>query len=126
MRKKLLLKLLLIMKLTFALMFLTVLNLSATVYSQNTVISLAVNSGSFREIINAIEEQSEFKIFYKNEQINLDRKVTVGAKKATVSQILTDALEGTDIGYTMIDKVIVLAPVNNKLINQQQVIKGKV
>jgi TonB-linked SusC/RagA family outer membrane protein len=114
------------MKLTSALMFVTVLNVSATVYSQNTVINLAVNSGSFREIINAIEEQSEFKVFYKNEQINLDREVTVGAKKATVSQILTDALQGTDIGYTMIDKVIVLTPVNNNSANQQQVIKGKV
>ena len=102
------------MKLTFILMFLTIVHLSATVHSQNTVISLAMNSGSFGEIINAIEEQSEFKIFYKNEQINLDRKVIADLKNSSrFSQILADALKGTDIGYTMIDKVIVLAPVEN-------------
>ena len=126
MRKKNLLKFLLIMKLAFIFVFLTVLRISATVHSQNTVISLTMNTGSFGEIINAIEEQSEFKIFYKNEQINLDRKVSLESKKASVSKILADALYGTEIGYTMMDKVIVLAPLSNNRIKQQQTIKGKV
>ncbi len=121
MRKKNLLKFLLIMKLTFILMFLAMVHLSASVHSQNTVINLSMNTGSFGEIINAIEEQSEFKIFYKNEQINLDRKVSLTSKKAPVSAILGDALKGTDIGYTLIDKVIVLAPVENNLVKQQKI-----
>ncbi|MBN2275028.1 MAG: SusC/RagA family TonB-linked outer membrane protein, partial [Bacteroidales bacterium] len=125
MRKKNLLKFLLIMKLTFILMFLAVVNISATVHSQNTVITLAMNTGSFGEIINAIEEQSEFKVFYKNEQINLNRQVSLTSKKAPVSEILVDALKGTDIGYTLIDKVIVLAPVEGNLV-KQQMITGKV
>ncbi|MBN1414633.1 MAG: TonB-dependent receptor [Bacteroidales bacterium] len=113
------------MKLTFILMFLTVLQISATVNSQNTVISLAMNTGNFGDVIKAIEEQSEFKVFYKNEQINLNRRVAIASKTAPVSEILGHALKGTDIGYTMIDKVIVLAPVENKTMKQQK-ITGKV
>ena len=126
MRKKNLLKFLLIMKLTFIMMFLTVLHISANVHAQNTIISLNTNTGSFKEIIKAIEEQSEYRIFYKNEQINLDRKVSIDIKTATVSQVLSDALKGTDIGYTLIDKVIVLAPVESNLTKQQTTIKGKI
>jgi TonB-linked SusC/RagA family outer membrane protein len=126
MRKKNLLKFLLIMKLTIIMMFLTVLHISANVHAQNTIISLNENTGSFREIIKAIEEQSEYRVFYKNEQINLDRKVSIGLKTATVSQVLSDALKGTDIGYTLIDRVIVLAPVEGNLTRQQTTIKGKI
>lgn len=123
--RKNLLKFLLIMKLTFVLIFFAMVHLSATVNSQNTVISLSVNSGSFGEIIKAIEEQSEFKVFYKNEQINLNRKVSLTSKSAPVADILIDALKGTDIGYTLIDKVIVLAPVESRLF-QQQAITGRI
>jgi TonB-linked SusC/RagA family outer membrane protein len=61
-------------------------------------------------MIRAIEEQSEYKVFYKNEQINLQREVTFSSKKATISQMLNEALDGTDIIYTLIDRVIVLSP----------------
>lgn len=124
MRKKYLLKLLLTMKLSFIFMFLTVVHITASVHSQNTVINLTSSSGSFGEIINAIEEQSEFKVFYKNEQINLDRKISLNSKSATVSELLQKSLDGTNIGFTLIDKVIVLSPVNEN--KQQVVITGKI
>ena len=111
MRKKILFKFLLMMKLTFILMFLVMLHISANeVHSQNSVLALDKNLENLGEIITLIEEQSEFKVFYKNEQINLDHKISLKSKTATVSELLATALEGTDIDYKVLDKVIVLAP----------------
>ena len=57
---------LMIMKLTILLICVSFFQLTAKMYSQNTVIKLDKEIGSFGEVIQAIEEQSEFKVFYKN------------------------------------------------------------
>ncbi len=119
-------KILLFMKLTVLFIWLTALQISATVYSHDALIILKTERSSFEEIIKAIEEQSEFKIFYKNDQINLQREVTVSSRNATVHQMLDEALEGTDITYTMIDKVIVLSPGNKNLIQEKTIVTGKI
>ena len=95
-------KILLFIKLTVLFILLTALQTSAAIYSHDAKINLKTERSSFEEIINAIEEQSEFKIFYKNDQINLQREVTVSSRNATVYKMLDEALEGTDITYTMI------------------------
>jgi TonB-dependent starch-binding outer membrane protein SusC len=120
-----LLKFFITMKLTLLLTCITALQISASVYSQNTKISLKGAQGNFGEIITAIEDQTDFKVFYKNEQIDLTRKVQLSASSASVADLLTQALEGTNLVYTLLDKIIVLSPkeVNAK---QQITVKGKV
>ncbi len=85
------------MKLTVLFVCLSALQISATVYSHNAIINLKTERSSFEEIIKAIEEQSEFKVFYKNDQINLQREVTVSSRNTTVCEMLDEALKGTDI-----------------------------
>lgn len=114
------------MKFTFIFMFLTALHITANVRSQSAVITVNMNEAKLGDIIRLIEEQSYYKIFYKNDQVDLEHKIPISFKTATVSQLLTEALKGTNIGYTVMDKVIVLAPVSDNLIKQQLVITGKV
>ncbi len=119
-------KILLFMKLTVLFVCLSALQISATVYSHNAIINLKTERSSFEEIIKAIEEQSEFKVFYKNDQINLQREVTVSSRNTTVCEMLDEALKGTDITYTMIDKVIVLSPRDKNLIQEKTLVTGKI
>jgi TonB-linked SusC/RagA family outer membrane protein len=119
-------KILLFMKLTVLFIWLSALQISATVYSHDAIINLKTEHSSFEEIIKAIEEQSEFKVFYKNDQINLQREVTVSSRNAAVCQMLDEALEGTDIIYTLIDKVIVLSPRDKNLIQEKTIVTGKI
>jgi TonB-linked SusC/RagA family outer membrane protein len=119
-------RILLFMKLTVLFFWLSALQISATVYSHDALINLKTERSSFEEIIKAIEEQSEFKVFYKNDQINLQREVTVSSRNATVYQMLDEALEGTDITYTLIDKVIVLSPRDRNLIQEKTTVTGKI
>ncbi len=119
-------KILLFMKLTVLFVCLSALQISATVYSHNAIINLKTERSSFEEIIKAIEEQSEFKVFYKNDQINLQREVTVSSRNTTVCEMLDEALKDTDITYTMIDKVIVLSPRDKNLIQEKTLVTGKI
>lgn len=114
------------MKMTTLLAVISVLQLSAAVYSQDTEVSLDIRKGNFADIITAIEEQSEFKVFFKNDQIDLERPVSLQAKNRPVSEVLNQALEGTGIRYTLLDKIIVLSPENENLIEQGITITGKV
>jgi TonB-linked SusC/RagA family outer membrane protein len=121
-----LLKFLLTMKLTLLLLCLTALQISASVYSQNTKVSLKDVQGNFGDIITAIEEQTAYKVFYKNEQIDLNRRVILTANSSTVSDLLTQALEGTELVYTLLDKIIVLSPKDALSAKLQFAIKGQV
>lgn len=70
------------MKLIILLMCVSFFQITANVFSQNTIIKLDKETGTFGEIIQAIEEQSDFKVFYKNEQIDLKREVKIKEKSA--------------------------------------------
>ncbi|UCH14028.1 MAG: TonB-dependent receptor [Bacteroidales bacterium] len=98
---------------------------SVNIFSQNALINIGKDRATFDEILNAIEEQSEYKVFYKNEQVNLQREVIFSSESATISKMLNEALEGTDIKYTLIDRVIVLSPRNENLMNYVT-INGKI
>jgi TonB-linked SusC/RagA family outer membrane protein len=98
------------MKVSVLLFCCVVCLISLNVYSQSAIINLEKEKVNFGEILKAIEEQSEYKVFYKNEQINLQRVVTLSSAKASISQVLNEALDDTDIIYTLIDRVIVLSP----------------
>ncbi len=119
-------KLLLMIKLTTLLSVLTALQVTGSVYSQDTKINVDLHNGKFSDVIAAIEEESEYKVFYKNDQIDLNWPVDMHAKDQPVSEILDYALQGKGINYTLLNRIIVLSPDKNFLDQQQTVIKGKV
>lgn len=125
-------KLMRIMKLTAFLIFLFVFDVSASVYSQNTKISMKIQNGTFTEIINLIEKQTEFRFFYQNEQIkNVPRK-SVNVSDQRIELILSDLLDDTNLEYKISDNHIIIFPKaegKNKSIErsqQQKPVSGKV
>ena len=64
-------KLLLTMKLALIIIFLSVLQVSANVYSQTTV-SLAVHEKPIREVLKTIEQQSSVRFFYSDDLQYMD------------------------------------------------------
>ncbi|MFV0268582.1 MAG: secretin and TonB N-terminal domain-containing protein, partial [Draconibacterium sp.] len=60
------------------------------------------------DVLNEIETNSEFRFFYQNEQIDLNRRVTVQTQNATVDEILKEMFEGTDISYSLKEEKLVL------------------
>ena len=127
--KILLRKIFMIMKLANLLLLVTVLNVfGSKTYSQNTRLNLEMKDVSIREVLAAIEGQSEFFFLYSSKMIDVSRKVDVRSEGNYIDEVLDKLLANTDIKYSVRDRQVLLM---NKgtgldLSLQQQFITGTV
>jgi len=102
-------KLIRIMKLTSFLVLVTLMQVTASVYSQNTLLSLSMKNSTLKEVFREIENQSEFTFLYNNAKIDVSKEIDVEFKSTKIEDILNQVLNGTGIAYMVIDKQVVLA-----------------
>ena len=62
-------KLFLVMKLSLFLILISLFSVSASVYSQSVSINMKLHEASLEKVFQEIQDQTEFDIFYKNEQL---------------------------------------------------------
>jgi TonB-dependent starch-binding outer membrane protein SusC len=79
-------------------------------YSQNTQLSIHLKNGTMKQFFEEIQKQSEFIFFYKDSQVDLNKSVNIDLEKASVQQILEQALINTNLGYEIFDRQIVILP----------------
>ncbi|MDR1779888.1 MAG: TonB-dependent receptor [Tannerella sp.] len=96
------------MKLTFILTLAGVMYAAASTYAQEHRVSVQVKNGTFYDVITQIEKQSEFMFFYKSEEINNDRQVSLVAKNKLVSEVLNELLKGQGLSYRILDRHIII------------------
>lgn len=117
------------MRLTVFLLLVLILPVSASVYSQQAKINLKLDNASLEEVFRAIREQSHFDFFYKTDQIPSNKKVSVDYRNAQVEAVLSKVLEGTNLGFYVLDQDIVISPrkIQDEVQAQQaSEVKGKV
>ncbi|TKG89433.1 SusC/RagA family TonB-linked outer membrane protein [Puteibacter caeruleilacunae] len=120
-------KLLRIMKLTLVLMLVIVCTLSAETYSQNAKLNLSMKDASIVEIFKEIERTSEYGFFFKNDQLNLDKRYSINLKNATIEEVLETVLGENGLKYKVVDKNIVITRNAVKAAAMQPTeVKGKV
>ena len=68
-------KILLIMRLTLFLMVFSVLSAFSSSYAQKTKLNLKVQNSQVKEVLNEIENQSDFFFMYDNHQVDVERRV---------------------------------------------------
>ncbi len=98
------------MKIFIFLMFLTVSGICANTYSQNTKFTLNLKQVTVKEVFEQIQNQSEFVVFYKDSQVDLNRKVDVVVEDSEVNQILDVTFAGTNLSYKILDRQIIIKP----------------
>jgi len=79
-------------------------------YSQSTKLSLNLNQAKISQVLNEIENQSEFYFLYNHKLIDIDRKVDIDVKNKRIKDILTNLFAGEDINCLVMDRQIVLSP----------------
>lgn len=111
------------MKLTVFLSVITFFHLSAIgSYAQKAEVDLNLNNASLQELIRQIENQTDFVFFYNNEEINLDRKVSLRVQNGKVKDILEQVLaKGT---YKIENKQILLLSTAIAHVQNDKRIKG--
>uniref|UniRef100_UPI00321633B1 TonB-dependent receptor n=1 Tax=uncultured Draconibacterium sp. TaxID=1573823 RepID=UPI00321633B1 len=101
-------KLFRIMRLSVILLLAGMMNVTASVYSQTARLSVDARNKKIVDVLTSIENQSEFRFFYKNEQVDVNRKVSVKAEDTSVENILETVFEGTRITYKFFDDKLIL------------------
>lgn len=96
------------MKIAFICLFIFISGMFATeAESQNARISLKQTT-SVLDLINIIENQTDYLFVYDKKEIDLNRQISVKAQNKTVAEILLTIFKNTDIVYAMRGNNIVL------------------
>lgn len=102
-----------VMRLTIFLLLLTIFQgIAANSYSQNTKLSFKLNDVKVKDVLSVIEEKSEFYFLFNSKLVDVDRKVDINVSNQQVEKILDNLFAGTNVGYTILDRQIVIQPIN--------------
>lgn len=104
-----LLKISRVMKLTFGLLLiLMVQGWAINSYSQKVVINLDVKNADLIKVLDKIEEQTDFYFLFNYEQVNSNRKLNVKFSNSKIEEVLNKILEGTDLNYSIKNRQIII------------------
>lgn len=125
-----------IMRLTTLFSIACSLHISASVYSQETKLSLDVSNRTIKEVLFMIEKQSGFRFIYESEKVNLNKKVSIRMKEQTVETILKRLFEQQGVKYEITENNFILinpstkndkaAPSSQAVLQKKNLVKGVV
>ncbi|MEN8230078.1 MAG: SusC/RagA family TonB-linked outer membrane protein [Bacteroidota bacterium] len=104
-------KILKVMRITLTLLFLATLQLFAgNSYSQSAKLTLNLQNSSVENILDEIEQQSEFFFVFNYKLVDVDRQVDIQADNKPISEVLASVFSGSDVDYMVLDRQILLSP----------------
>ncbi|MGQ8336991.1 TonB-dependent receptor [Sunxiuqinia sp. A32] len=96
-----------------AFIFIMLLSISQVIaintYSQSTRLNLSFENVSIKNILEEIEDQSEFYFIYDSSVIDVDKKVSVNSENESISEILDQIFEGTNVTYQINDRMVAIS-----------------
>lgn len=122
-------KILLKMKLTFFLLTVLVLQVSAIGYSQTPKFNFEIKNEQLANVLKQIESNSDFRFFFQREQVDVNRKIDLLANNSTVEEVLNKLFENQGITYKVLENNLILLVSSDyfKANEQQQlIVTGKV
>ena len=112
------------MKLTTVLMLGCALNLSATGLAQVSLFSFEAKEKSVREVFKIMEKESDYRFFYNDDFVSIDRIVDIEAKDENIDQVLGKLFSGTEFGYKVMENDLVAITLKDDIL--QKGVKGKI
>ncbi len=98
------------------------LQVSASAFSQ--IINLSVKNLSFENVLNQIEKQSGYKVFYDLEHLKVANPVTVNLKNAPLQKTLEECFKNQPFTYQIVAKTIIIK--SQKASTKKTTVSGKV
>ena len=96
------------MKLNALLMLLFCMNLSAGVLAQEALLTVEVENGSIRDVMQTIKQPSEYTFVYNVEEVGHLGNLSVHMKDADIRSILDVCLKDSGLEYSIHENVIVI------------------
>lgn len=120
-------KLIRYMKLTIFFVLVGLMSVSAASYSQNTKLNLKIENASITDFFSRVEEISDYYFFFKNDAVNVSKRISLDVKNQTIDKILDEVLNDTNLKYKIVDHYIVISnnmsTDENFFLSQQQKMK---
>jgi len=114
------------MKLTIFFILLGVFEVTASVYSQNEVLTFKDKSLTMREVFKEVETQSQFRFFYNDILTNIDKAVTMPTEKMKIDEVLYSLLSNTNLSYKILENNLIIISPRSLLEQQQKKISGTI
>ncbi|WP_172594300.1 TonB-dependent receptor [Mariniphaga sediminis] len=119
-------KILLIIKFTLFLFFLAIFqSLATNSYSLSTKVSLEFKNKRIIEVLNVIEDKTEYHFFYNDQLIDADRSVSFQCSNENIETVLDYIFKDTGVSYQIKDRQILLTnqvslnlDISGKIVNQ--------
>ena len=110
-----------VMKLACLLLCLSI-NVVFASYSnaQKSSLSVNVQQKTIAEVLDLIEEQSDFHFFYNSKLVNVNQKVSLFVKDKDAISILSMILENTNIQFKVVGNDVILTTDYSSHVTQQQ------
>lgn len=123
-------KLLLTMKLTVIALCITVFQSFALItFGQTAKVNLKMENVSIKQVLNSIEDQTNFFFMYNGKLVDVEKKVNIEADNQNINSVLEQIFTGTNIKYEIDNQQILLSTLESfsALSNQQQkTVSGKI
>ena len=97
---------------------------ASTSYSQQTKISLNLSDKTLSEVLNEIQEMSDFTFVYDDRSVDLNRKLDIVARDNSIEEVLDAVFKGTGTRYRVSDREILLSA--GSMLQEGHTVTGKV
>jgi TonB-linked SusC/RagA family outer membrane protein len=91
------------MKLSTLFILLAFTTYASNSYSQRTKITLDLENVTVREMMDVIENQTDFRFVYRTKDVNLARRISIRMKKVPIQLILDEVFGNSEIEYAVND-----------------------
>lgn len=95
-------------------------------FSQMKTISLKMEQARIVEVLNAIENQSQFRFIYSPNTFDVNDKVTVTVNNQQIDNVLKELFTGKKVTYQVFEKQIVLSSTDAMQSQKDRKVNGKV
>lgn len=101
-------KLIMELKISILIIIISLGNIFASnTYSQSVKVRLDAENKTLEQVMDEIEQQSEFYFVFNQKQVDIDRKVDI-CVEGQIIEILPKLFDGTNVNYAVLDRKILL------------------
>lgn len=103
------------MKLTLLLILVSVVNISASVYSQEFKANLSLKDATVKEVLGEIEKTSKFKFLYRNDIVDVQRKISIDSRNEDLNTVLGKIFDLSLISYRVFEDNTIVITASTKV-----------
>lgn len=120
-----------VMRLTIVFCLLSLFCVHAeSTYSQATSITLNLKNVKLAEALEEVKMQSDFSFWYRNDEVNTEKRVSISVNKRNISDVLNALLAGEGLSYNIEGNYITIfkpeAKAGNPAVKQSTTVRGRI